>query len=147
MRLKRLYTQYAGLKRHDQLLVLECWLDALFVKVLLRTPRRQALLRGAAVDNLREVRAADCDIQHLARVADLSFETMPASCLERALVVQRLLRRRGIDAVLQIGVRLKDDLLEAHAWLEHPALPADGQQQEFEALLLNAFDTGSAQWL
>lgn len=40
-------------------------------------------------------------------------------CLTQAVVVQRLLRRRGIPAELRIGVRKEQGVtLEAHAWVE-----------------------------
>jgi hypothetical protein len=48
-------------------------------------------------------------------------------CLMRSLVLLRMLRRRGIDTVLVIGVAV-DDGFDAHAWLEHddrPVLPTD----------------------
>ncbi len=42
------------------------------------------------------------------------------SCLPQALVGDLLLRRRGFDVQLKIGVLKKlDDQLVAHAWLEH----------------------------
>ena len=41
-------------------------------------------------------------------------------CLPKALIVECLLQRRGINAVLQIGVtKTSDDQLLAHAWVEH----------------------------
>lgn len=41
-------------------------------------------------------------------------------CLPKALVVECLLKRRGIDASLRIGVtKSVDDELLAHAWVEH----------------------------
>lgn len=42
----------------------------------------------------------------------------PASCLERSLALQSVLRRRGYSAALKIGLSRKDGRLEAHAWLE-----------------------------
>ncbi len=40
-------------------------------------------------------------------------------CLVRSLAVQRMLRRRGIEASeLRIGVRLDQGALAAHAWVE-----------------------------
>ncbi len=49
---------------------------------------------------------------------------MPArkTCLTEALTARCLLRRRGADAALRIGVALATDAgapLAAHAWLEH----------------------------
>jgi hypothetical protein len=39
-------------------------------------------------------------------------------CLPRALVLWRLLRRRGLDAQLRFGGRFNEAQLEAHAWVE-----------------------------
>lgn len=46
------------------------------------------------------------------------------SCLERSLVLVRLMRHQGILPELQIGVRLGDDnSLSAHAWVEFEGIP------------------------
>ncbi|MGH9703336.1 MAG: lasso peptide biosynthesis B2 protein, partial [Candidatus Acidiferrales bacterium] len=41
-----------------------------------------------------------------------------ANCLERSLTLWWLLRRQGFASQLKIGVRKKNDRLEAHAWIE-----------------------------
>jgi hypothetical protein len=46
-----------------------------------------------------------------------------ASCLPTALALQSMLRRRGIEVELRLGVRKTDGWIEAHAWLEHQGLP------------------------
>jgi hypothetical protein len=40
------------------------------------------------------------------------------TCLERSLVLWRLLRRQGLPAQLHIGARKNGQALEAHAWVE-----------------------------
>ena len=40
------------------------------------------------------------------------------SCLRRALVLQYLLRRKGVLTFLRFGVRTENGNLQAHAWLE-----------------------------
>ena len=45
------------------------------------------------------------------------------TCLRRALVLERLLRRCGHTAVLQIGVSLESGELRAHSWVEHEGRP------------------------
>lgn len=47
----------------------------------------------------------------------------PANCLTRSLYLWWLLRRRGVESELRIGVRLADGALEAHAWVEHGGVP------------------------
>ena len=41
-----------------------------------------------------------------------------ATCLRRSLVLWWLLRRRGIDSALRIGVRMEDGEFMSHAWVE-----------------------------
>ena len=43
-----------------------------------------------------------------------------ANCLEQSIVLWWLLRHRGIQGHLRIGVRKQADRLEAHAWVELP---------------------------
>lgn len=57
-----------------------------------------------------------------------------ATCLTRSLLLRWMLRRRGIDSQLRIGVRLVQDALEAHAWIEiagHPINDAPGVARRF----------------
>ena len=41
------------------------------------------------------------------------------NCLQKSLVLWWLLRDRGIESDLRIGVRKQDGSLEAHAWVEY----------------------------
>jgi hypothetical protein len=45
------------------------------------------------------------------------------TCLTRSLLLGWLLRRKGIDTQLRIGVRLIDGTLDAHAWVEYAGIP------------------------
>jgi hypothetical protein len=47
----------------------------------------------------------------------------PATCLSRSLLLQWLLRRRGVESRLRIGVRSPAGALEAHAWVECEGVP------------------------
>jgi hypothetical protein len=44
------------------------------------------------------------------------------TCLARSVTLWWLLRRRGIDSTLRIGVRTVEGRMEAHAWVEHAGL-------------------------
>jgi hypothetical protein len=44
------------------------------------------------------------------------------TCLARSVTLWWLLRRRGIDATLRIGVRTVEGRMDAHAWVEHAGL-------------------------
>lgn len=52
----------------------------------------------------------------------------PATCLTRSLLFGWLLRKRGMDSDLRIGVRLTHGLLEAHAWVECGGVPVNDQE-------------------
>jgi hypothetical protein len=41
-----------------------------------------------------------------------------ATCLRRSLVLWLMLRRRGIDSSLRVGVRMEEGVFAAHAWVE-----------------------------
>jgi hypothetical protein len=62
-------------------------------------------------------------LQALVRTA-ARHHVYPMSCLRRALVLRRLLCRRGIAAELQIGVHKHENALRAHAWLQLDGQPA-----------------------
>jgi hypothetical protein len=47
------------------------------------------------------------------------WSPLPANCLPRALVLCRLLKRRGLQAELRLGVGKPEGQFAAHAWVEH----------------------------
>lgn len=46
-----------------------------------------------------------------------------STCMARALALHWLLRLRGMESSLRIGVRKRGENLEAHLWVEHGGLP------------------------
>lgn len=64
-------------------------------------------------------------LERLQRLVDVAarHHLYRMSCLRHALVLQRLLGRRGIRADLRFGVRREEAELRAHAWLEHAGQP------------------------
>jgi hypothetical protein len=74
--------------------------------------------------------------QRALRVAERFFPVRVA-CLQRSLVLQRLLRPLGVVTRLRIGVRKDPAELKAHAWLEYKdrAINTDaGHQGTFQIL-------------
>ena len=63
--------------------------------------------------------------EHLNDLVELAARNhlYPMSCLRRALVLQRMLSRRGIPTQLRIGARKEPSGLAAHAWLEFAGQP------------------------
>ena len=49
----------------------------------------------------------------------------PMTCLRQSLVLQWMLRRRGIDSDVRIGVKKTGDQFSAHAWVEWQGKPLD----------------------
>jgi hypothetical protein len=50
---------------------------------------------------------------------------VPATCLSRSLLLQWLLRRRGMPSELRIGGRMSKGAFDAHAWVEVAGAPVD----------------------
>jgi hypothetical protein len=69
----------------------------------------------------------DVDARALARLVDAAARRAPGrpSCLPRSLTLWWLLRRRGTDSTLRIGVRTVAGRLEAHAWVDHAGQPVN----------------------
>jgi len=59
------------------------------------------------------------EVKALGRVVNAAalYPPWPKACLARSLLLLWLLRRRGVEAELRIGVRLLGDKLDAHAWV------------------------------
>lgn len=64
--------------------------------------------------NLPVAHSLACLVQRAA-----PWSALPANCLPRALVLCRLLRKRGLQAELRLGVGKADGEFAAHAWVEH----------------------------
>ena len=61
------------------------------------------------------------DPQQLAYLVGLAshYHILNSTCLEKALILYGLLRRRGIEAHLRIGTMLNEAGFQAHAWIEY----------------------------
>jgi len=56
-------------------------------------------------------------LYQLVRWASL-LHLLPMACLERSLALQWMLRRRGVNAQLEIGAHKVSEGISAHAWVE-----------------------------
>lgn len=58
--------------------------------------------------------------QGLARLADIAGRRglWRATCLRQSLLLYGILRRRGLDPEIRLGVSRGDERLHAHAWVE-----------------------------
>jgi Transglutaminase-like superfamily len=49
----------------------------------------------------------------------------PVTCLSRSMLLDWLLRRRGIASELCIGVQITNGVFAAHAWVQHEGIPVN----------------------
>jgi hypothetical protein len=66
-----------------------------------------------------ELAGRDADLWRVARGVWRAKRAWPGKpmCLQTSLVMQEVLRRRGIESALHVGVDKVDDLVQAHAWV------------------------------
>ena len=107
------------------------WLPAISVALRLLGFRRSCAVVQRTVLMVRTGGVARGDVQSQARRAAQLVGSASGhgwgrgGCLPRLLTLWRLLRRRGIDATLRIGVRTGPTTVEAHAWVEHHGVVLD----------------------
>lgn len=119
------FASFLALRPSDRLLVLEAAIAGLLVRAALRVlgfkrcylglerlarwPRTPT--RSAATQN---------EVAWAARLVQAAWRHGPLDphCLTQSLTLWWLLRRRGIDSDIRIGVRKVGEELEAHAWVE-----------------------------
>ena len=58
-----------------------------------------------------------------------------ATCLPQALLLQRMLKRRGLDGELHIGARKRDGVFEAHAWVSLSGVELGSGSMDHQAFL------------
>lgn len=80
--------------------------------------------------------------QHLARLAAIAGQhgAVEATCLRQSLLVYGWLRRRGLHAVIQLGLREHEGPFQAHAWVEVDGiclLPVDTGHRPFVSRVPN----------
>jgi hypothetical protein len=86
--------------------------------------RSKRLLEHLGVSGKATVAASTAEqlvaAERVARMVSVAEQWTFSSptCLEKSLVLWRLLRRQGLSAQLHIGARKNDQALEAHAWVE-----------------------------
>ena len=102
-------------------LIIEALILAIVVEVRLRTQAFDRVLATVGDEHTEARQTATAlrpeAVQRVIRVAYrvLGFES---TCLKQALIFCRIYQRRGLPAVLRIGVQKTDDRFSAHAWVE-----------------------------
>lgn len=126
--LSRHLAQFRALSHAEQrtLLAAATWMPVFWLGLrVLGLPRFQARLERArkpicSAITLPEVQALG-ELVNIAARHTLGSRT----CLTRSLLLGWLLRRRGVESQLRIGVRLRGGALDAHAWVECEGVPVN----------------------
>ncbi len=89
--------------------------------------RTRAFIEGAPLGAASDGAPPAAQARALGDLVNLAARRGPfrANCLTRSLVLQWLLRRRGIASQLRIGVRRPRGALDAHAWVEYAGVPVN----------------------
>src|SRR5262245_28511678 len=76
--------------------------------------------RWLAPSRVHRSATSEVEPRRLAVLVNAASNHLPiaGSCLTRSLLLDWMLRRRGVDSTMRLGVRLVDGRLQAHAWVE-----------------------------
>ncbi len=112
----------------DWRIVAQAWWWLLLTDLLLRLlslQHAQSKTAPCAVRLPESAESISATLHRLRRLVSMAarHHLYPMTCLRQSLVLQRLLARRGIAALLKIGVRKEAGMLAAHAWLEYRGQP------------------------
>ena len=129
------FRAFAQLTRRDQRLLLEAFITLAICQARLRAQNIEKLQAWATRAGNR---AADVD--RLTWAVEVASRRIPgATCLCRALALQRLLAKNGHGSELRIGVEKNNDRFGAHAWLVHGGQVLIGASQLGKYELLAAW--------
>lgn len=113
------------------------------------TPAGRSVSGALVSDGRRDVSLDRSEVALVARLVERAATKLPGTtkCLPRAMVVQWLLRRRGIASILVIAVHARDRSTEHgyHAWVEHHGdfVIGDCDRAEYRPIMAYRQDGGA----
>jgi hypothetical protein len=121
---------FRALSWADRGMFLAAWVAMPVFWVGLRVLGLQRWLAWAGARPLAERSASETSLEQVREWGRLvnaaaARPPYPRACLARSLVLLWLLRERGVEARLRIGVRFIDRKLDAHAWVEWAGQPVN----------------------
>jgi hypothetical protein len=139
--MRKLLRYMRSLPGKERRLLFQAWFLLLAVDLGLRVARFRSIHRyisRVSKSSTSKDIPVEVTIQSIARSVEIAgrHHLYPMTCLRRALALQWMLARRGIETKLCFGVRRAEGL-EAHAWLEYHNQPigqADGSSHQFAPL-------------
>jgi Transglutaminase-like superfamily len=141
VRLMRRWSRFRALSRSERSTFIQAVVLLAVAPLLLRWTRFR---RGPSVSARQRNGSCEFDESRLTEARAMARMVAVAAsygftrprCLEHSLALWLLLRRRGIDCDLRLGVRRTDGRCEAHAWVEACGVSLSGPedpQQRFAA--------------
>ena len=122
MNAMRVFDRARHLSARDWAVTLSCLAPTLIAACAIRVVRVAALLEMAARPQ-RGTRLTDLELtDRIAAVARIARYAPGVTCLAESLALVWMLRGRGVDAAVRIGVNPGEGLT-AHAWVEADGLP------------------------
>jgi hypothetical protein len=138
----RRFARLRRLSPREQRLVAAAWVGLAVVRPALAFLPFRLLRAWAECEPARRRAEGHPDPERAAALVEAAaaHHLLATTCLARALVLCRLLRRRGFPARLYVGASRTGALFEAHAWVTcgDCALTAGRAIERFEALLPEA---------
>ena len=122
-----------GHRAADYATMAETMVLALAIELGLRLTSVSTLLDRLARLRPSRGRTTSRPSYRLDQFAAAAYRLLPvrSTCLRESLVLYALLRRRGAEPRLCVGVKKDDARLAAHAWIECEGLPSRGERDTF----------------
>ena len=121
----------------DWRLLLEAGRLAVFTEVALCVVPFDKLLTWLAAPDVMVPIAAASSHSACEQAVDRAYRLLfplHRTCLTESLVLLRMLRRRGVNVRLCLGVRKNGDRLAAHAWIERSGTPLAWTDESYAPL-------------
>ena len=130
--------RFRALEPDDRQLFLRAWVAMPLVGAALRLTgfrNCHAMLRALSRIGGGGAVVPAADVERVARMvrAAARHGCHPRHCLTESLTLWWLLRRRGVEGEIRIGVRKDAGGLDAHAWVEWRGRPLDERADVAEA--------------
>lgn len=138
-----------ALSRSDWLLIMQASGLLLAVELglkLVSFKTLMALLQGRGSVSGEGPSADPVNPERVAYLVEVAsrYHMLKPTCLKKALVLYGLLRRRGIEVDLVVGVRKAEGRLEGHAWVKHDGQVIGGGPVGERYTPLHRFEGGEA---
>ncbi|MDH3254415.1 MAG: lasso peptide biosynthesis B2 protein [Acidobacteriota bacterium] len=121
------WQRFRRLSRDEKKTLVQAWCLLPLVDVCLRAASFESAKKALGVVVGKEPSVPDLDVEpeRLSRLVEIASRQhlWPIRCLPRAMVLEGLLRRSGVDCALQIGARREARGVAAHAWVEIEGRP------------------------